>query len=366
MLTYLKGHAHMTFEECPFNDVDQLIFAQMSYCDFSVSEKFKEKPISCAAKYVFHYSTYDHATNKRFNFQIHDDKKLLFHVIMAKRYSDVKFIDFKDEYDPDEGLQFSALTLMMPDGTIFVIFRGTDNTLTGWKENCEMAFNMPIPAQREACAYLNEIAGKYSGQICVCGHSKGGNLAVYSAAFADEAVQDRIVCVTSFDGPGMPSEVKELERYKRISKRLNVILPRCSIVGLFFEQPDNIRYIDSRLRGVLQHYLYLWKTQGEDFVYIDSLASRNELIGKAIQTFLMKLTKEQREQFVEAIYEIIESTQAETLNDLASGWLKNTIPIASAILKTDTETYRMCLDVMNTFWNSLSEVMKERKTEAEA
>ena len=56
--------------------------------------------------------------------------------------------------------QFSALEIVLGKKESFISFGGTDDTLIGWKEDFNMCFLSPIPAQTDAKAYLEDVCRK--------------------------------------------------------------------------------------------------------------------------------------------------------------------------------------------------------------
>lgn len=72
----------------------------------------------------------------------------------------------------DQQTQFAALTFRLPDGTLYLAFRGTDDTLVGWKECFAMSYAFPVPAQALAQDYLVQAAQR-PRRLRVGGHSKG-------------------------------------------------------------------------------------------------------------------------------------------------------------------------------------------------
>ena len=140
-----------------------------------------------------------------------DDSDLLPLLGQSKRFGKMIATDFLNKFDPEQEKQFSAITVLLPDDTIFISYRGTDNTIIGWKEDFNMSFKSHIASQLDSVKYINDIAKKYQNNIRIGGHSKGGNLAVYAAVFADEEVKTRIINVYNNDGPGFADD-----KYKRI------------------------------------------------------------------------------------------------------------------------------------------------------
>lgn len=102
----------------------------------------------------------------------------------APRFRDMKLSCFVDHLDVGKVEQFAALTIETGDGFFYLSFRGTDDTLAGWKEDFDLACMPEVPAQKKAVAYLTEVARQYPRQkLRLGGHSKGGNLAVYAGVF---------------------------------------------------------------------------------------------------------------------------------------------------------------------------------------
>ena len=163
----------------------------------------------------------------------------------SARFKDVRMRAYVNEIDHSEEKQFSAICFDLPTGATYVAFRGTDDNLISWKEDLNMALFTPIPSQRVAVEYLNKIGHSRTGRLYLGGHSKGGNLAVYSAFMADKEVQSKIISVHSFDGPGFRQEfIKHIKEPVKMSIRyfISIVLPITS--STFKEtEPTKGRYI---------------------------------------------------------------------------------------------------------------------------
>lgn len=352
--TYLKTYGGESFSARACSDVDLLVFAQLSYCDFlSVPGGIF---LSEAAQQVLWAPESQDDTEQRFPFQRKDDEELLRLVIACLRYKDVRFLHFERIYD-GENVQFAALALEA-DGQTLCIYRGTDCTLAGWKEDVDLCYRMPVQSQTLALAFLKRIAAQRAGALTVCGHSKGGNLALYAALHADEAVRSRIGRVVSFDGVGLPAQVLEgFEQnpaYAPLLPRIRVILPEASVVGVLFPQPGVIRTVDCRYVSLLQHYPYHFVVEDADFSDSErTLFSRAAAV--AVDEFLSQLTLSERERFITLVYDIVRRTQAQTLQDILRGWIKNTVPIVKAAFETlDSSTAKLYLKVITSFYRALA------------
>lgn len=134
------------------------------------------------------------------------------------RFRSMRLGCFADRLDADNAQQFAALTVETGDGAVYCSFRGTDDTLAGWKEDFHMAYVSQIPAQKLAVEYLETVARQYPRRkLRLGGHSKGGNLAVWSGVFCRPAVQKRIQAVWSNDGPGFHDDILVLPQYCRLA-----------------------------------------------------------------------------------------------------------------------------------------------------
>ncbi len=362
MIKYLTEYGAVTFEESPINDVDRLIFSQLAYMDFEeASEEFKRNPENNSFSYALSHAAWaesDDPSEDRFSFQKKDDRQLAALAGECARYAHIQFVDFYRQYNALTQTQFAALTLRIDERHLLIALRGTDNTLAGWKEDFNMAFMDEIEAQRLARLYIEEHSPE-ADIITVCGHSKGGNLALYAAAFCRESIQRRIDAAISFDGPGFNDHVIESAGFRRMEDRMRVIMPGSSIVSLLFEQPKNTRLIESRMFSLFQHYPYFWNTDKMDFIYIDRRSASSAVMGKAMCALMERLEAEDREHLIEEVYDLIAATEADTLNDIAAGWRRSVKTIVSRLFKTDSKTRAVFQQALTAFVSAAAEAVGE-------
>lgn len=212
-----------------------------------------------------------------------EDQQLLTQLLQSPRYADILLDGYENIFDPVRQEQFAALTLHLPDGSAAVAFRGTDGTLVGWKEDFNMAFSTVVPAQLDAVRYLSDVAERTQGGIYLCGHSKGGNLAVYAAAFCAPEVQQRILGVRNFDGPGFTQQVLSQTGFARILPRVRTYLPRSSVVGMLLEHEEAFTIVESRSVGIYQHNVYQWEIARGGFVELQQLSASSHLMDRALK-----------------------------------------------------------------------------------
>ncbi len=353
MLDYLKEYGHLTFADAPVNDVDRLVFAQLAYMDFASVGK-KDCSLSEALAHAAFADSND-PSEDRFFFQKKDDRRLS-ELSNCPRYADIRFGGFLRHFDPVMETQFAALSLWLTGDHLLIAFRGTDNTLAGWKEDFNMAFMDEIPAQRMALDYLNSMEGP-AQTITLCGHSKGGNLALYACSACSCSIRQKIDLALSFDGPGLNDRLIQSEGFRKTQDRMRVIMPRGSLVGLLFEQPENVRIVDSRAFSTLQHYPYFWKIDKMDFIYLARNSRVGALLGKTVCGLMERLDQSARERLVEVVYEVISASEADTFNAMAASALKSASGIAASLSRTDAETRRFFLTALQAILASFAEAL---------
>jgi hypothetical protein len=258
---------------------------------------------------------------------------------VSARFGDMGLAGFVNQIDPDQEKQFAALTILTGDGSSFITYRGTDNSLVGWKEDLNMTFAAEVPAQREAVLYLEKMAKQISGPLRAGGHSKGGNLAVYAAAFCSSRVRKRITEIYCNDAPGFSSRVVSSEGYRAIQEKIISFVPESSVVGMLFEHGEDYTVVKSTQTGLLQHDIYSWEVTYNDVVRLDKVDKQSRFIDRTIREWIASLDREQRRGFVEAIYTILSSTEASSIPELTADWFKSA-PLMIQSLANISETSR--------------------------
>lgn len=254
------------------------------------------------------------------------------------RFADMRVTGFVNEVDEQQQMQFSALTFLLSDGSVYVAFRGTDDTLVGWKEDLMLGFKTPIPAHRRAVEYIERVAASHTGGLRLGGHSKGGNVAMWAAAFASPHVRDRVLRVYNNDGPGFLPEVIETDEYRDIAERIITFIPQSSVVGVMLEQSPHYQIIKSSQAGILQHDPLSWEVMGPRFVYLDKRSRFGEQSDENLKKLVYSMSDEQRAQFADTLFSIIDSTGAKTLTDLSHAKVKSFNTMMKTIRSLDRET----------------------------
>ena len=308
ILDYLDWRGDLTLAERGFNEVDNLLMAELCFLDFSgiVPADFSAPVFLPDAM-----RQYDAARpQETMGVLVPEQIPELGHKMAAsRRFSDLTLCAYVSRTDEETQTQFSALTILLPDKTAYIAFRGTDDTIVGWKEDFNLAFLPVVPAQKMAAEYLSAAAAALpSHPLRVGGHSKGGNLAVYSAVFCGEAVQNQLMRVYNNDGPGFRTSLLGLPEHKRVAGRITTILPESSVVGMLLEHEERYEVVRSTQSGLWQHDGFSWQVRGERFEHLPDLTEGGKLVDETIRTFILSLSPEQRVAFTDALFDILTCT----------------------------------------------------------
>lgn len=232
------------------------------------------------------------------------------------RFSGLRVGAFAERFDTDEQTQTAALTFLLPDGTLVLSFRGTDDSLVGWKEDFNMAFQYPVPAQRMAADYICAVAKLWPGDMILTGHSKGGNSAVYAAMNAPAKIRKRIAAVYSLDGPGFPEHVVTSEPYLSTVSKVHKIVPDSSIIGMVLETPEPCVVVKADCEGLMQHFAFAWQVDGDAFVRVDDIAPSSHEFNSSFNRWMTGLSREEREHAVDALFQVVHASGATTFSGL--------------------------------------------------
>lgn len=280
-LKYLKEYGGLSFGERPFSHVDSLILCQLSYFKFQdLVPDLVEKMDGNDIRGVTMRSLRKHPKYNSLyvsDWYEKDNRRLYAAVARSRRFAKMRLNYYTNLTDKEMQMQFSAVTFLLEDGTVYVAFRGTDETIVGWREDFDMALKSPIPSQTAARLYLRHIA-EYTGDapLMIGGHSKGGNEAVFAAMETEPQIQDRIRAVYCFDGPGFREDIYRKEGYLRIEKKIIKMVPQDSFVGMLLHTAGSYQVVESSGKGVLQHDMFTWVVKEGDFVYKEEINPATE------------------------------------------------------------------------------------------
>ena len=339
MFDYLEWRGDLTFQQVPLNMVDNLLFSCMAYVVLhDIVGGLQNGDTKTIAEAAMEFAA---LSDEAKNLRDRNDERIFMAMAETARFGDLELQYYVQQTDIDTEKQFAAITVALDDGSHFVAYRGTDYSVVGWKEDFNMTFVSGVPAQLEAVRYLNDVAERTTGALYVGGHSKGGNLAIYAAAFCDQAVQERIVAIYNNDGPGFLEDVIASNGYQAICDRIQTYVPQTSFFGLALEHEEVYTVIESTEHFLMQHDPYSWSVKGAEFVYLEEVTPSGKFLDQTVRSWMAELSAEQREQFVDAVYELLAHKDMHTLQDTAKYWLANAGELIHNLRSVDDETSEM-------------------------
>ena len=331
MLDYIAWRGDLSFSSSAPNEVDALIFSTLSYIPFRGSvERNPEKPVLLrqAAREFFDIP------DPEGYIRTQNDLELLKASGESQRFGNIRIAEYRKIFIKERDTQFAAVTFLLDDGSIFISFRGTDNTLVGWKEDFSMCFRREIPSQKLAKQYLQDVLMDHSGPVRVSGHSKGGNVAVYAVSQSVPVIRERILEVYNQDGPGFSEAFLEDPGYRQILPILHTQVPQSSVIGMILNRAEPIAIVKSNQSGIMQHDPFSWEVQGNRLVAVDSLSGNSIFLQLTIKNWLLGMDMETRVRMVDMLFDLLTSGDVEVTGDLFQP--KNLVACVSRLRSSET------------------------------
>ena len=323
LMDYIEWRNDVSFRAAPFNEIDNVILSYLVYADFGELLHEPKRHVSietCLKRFCEKHDMAEVRESKHF---IERAPLLLEEMVRGARFRGTKVVHFREVFDKEKVQQFAALVFLLPDGTKYVSFRGTDSSITGWKEDFLMSITAETEGAKEAVSYLNDVAASVDGDFILGGHSKGGNFAMYAAAFCEDAVKGRIRKVYNNDGPGFREEIVRSAAYRELLPKITNIVPQTSIIGRLLSNEAAHTVVKSAAAGIFQHDVTTWEVTKDKFVRAEPDAF-SDFVEKSLGTWLETMDDEARKSLVETVFSMIEMTEAETFAEFGENLFKNT------------------------------------------
>lgn len=349
LIDYIKWRGDLSFDNYPLNEIDAAIFCQIVYWNMEgiVSRDLKQS-ISiadlCQSSVLEELPSYCSE----------EDRMIKEFLPSALRFRDISLSGFVNEIEPEQETQFAAVTFGIGKKKYFVAFRGTDDSLAGWKECMNLAYYDQVKAQQKALHYLEQAAATLRGEFYIGGHSKGGNLAVYAGAFCSNKMDRRILGIYNFDGPGFNQKVLEKEEFRNNQYRVHTFVPQDSLVGMLLIHQEAYQVVYSNARnGISQHHLFTWDCGPKQFIYAEKLTEAGENVCETIREWLDSMTYEDKQDFIEVLYDLVDEYR--TVGQLFT--VKNLYKVMMEYRGLDKDRKRIVADVVGILKKSLIDDM---------
>ena len=359
ILDYLREYGDYSLEEKPFSDVDSLVISQLAYLKFDgIVPGPEEKRPPVSLQEIAAHADYDHLyADERYR---RDNTALFMGALNGRRFGNLHLWNYVNLIEPERESQFSAVVCGFSGGLTYVVFRGTDENMVGWKEDLNLAFSEPVPGQLRSVPYLEQAARTIEGGFFVGGHSKGGNLAVYAAMYCEPAVRERIERIYDHDGPGFRPEVRQQGAWQEIEGRIHKTVPRSSMVGMLLYADIAYRVVESKTIGLAQHNPYTWLVKEDDFRLADEIRPGRRFVDQTLNEWILSLDQEQMHIFVDTLYGVVQASETDNLIDFTAHWVQNVQKIGRAISEVDEETAKVVMQIMRALFETVSRHAKEQ------
>ncbi len=362
IIEYVKTYGVHTLAEKPFNEVDSLVLCQLSYMNFApfVPGVQEDKRAVSVQKIL----KQERISELLEGYWYKQENEALFRAVAASpRFADMKLNYHVNIISEETQTQFSALTFLLPEQIVYVAYRGTDATIVGWKEDLNLALSKPTHSQELAVQYLNQVASHIAGGLYVGGHSKGGNLASYAAMNCSQKISDKIIYVYNHDGPGFRPEIFAECNYQAVADKMIKFIPKSSIVGVIMETCQNCEIIESQSIGAMQHNSYNWRIEEDHFVRLQDRSAIKKLQDEALNDWILSLSQEQLQIFVDTLYEVISASGASDVFQFG-GDLKGCITRSYEALKDlDEDTRKAVHSILHALYEIAGEKFHEEFNE---
>ena len=345
IMDYISWRGDLSFEQSQFNEVDNLILACFSYVNLDgISAVTKQKGIGLkklTKEFMKLHTMKELEADKSF---IRLAPFMMMEMAKSVRFGKCVVRNYVNDIVTEAEQQFAAMEIVLEDGTSYVSFRGTDDTIIGWKEDFNLSTGV-VPAQKRAIEYLQKISEHTDGMLRVGGHSKGGNLAIYGSVMCKSA-HEKILEIYSNDGPGFSREFQELPEMKEMMPKIIRIIPEYSIIGTLLEHEKEPVIVASSSKGLLQHDGFSWEVQGPALVRRDSLNKTALRFIEILHKWIDGMDTEQKRLLIEDLFATLQASGYENLSEVQSGGLKSLAAMVKRVEKFATESRGMMQELL--------------------
>ena len=311
---YVRWRGDLSFSQDPLNSVDALVFSALAYIHFETVLKETDSPrtLQEVGRTILEQEDLTDVIRSK------NDPDLLALASESSRFGSCRMISCESCLEPQQDTQFFAVTFLLEDGSAMIAFRGTDSTVVGWKEDFNMSFQQTVPSQLLALNYVREVAFAVPGPLRICGHSKGGNMAVFSGARSSPGLQQRILDIYNNDGPGFSDYLMGDPGYKAIVPCIHTFVPQSSVIGMLMDHEEPYTIIKSRQIGLMQHDVYNWEIHGPRFVPMEEITADSRFLNETIRKWYASMDNVQRNQVVDTVFGLLEQGEVEDATEILS------------------------------------------------
>lgn len=357
IIDYLKWRGDLDFKQDPFNEVDNLCLCHMAYTMFDdlidINTVISIKDLSDL--FFSKHNEEEIKENKSF---VADAPYTLKALSNTKRFKDLKLHHFVSILNPETTEQFCAFQIDLSTDLGFVCFRGTDDSLIGWKEDFKIAYEV-TRAQLSSSEYIENYLKPLKKYI-FAGHSKGGNLAIYAAMNAKKATRKKIVAIYSNDGPGIADEFINQEVFKEMKDRYIKIVPEFDVFGLIYDHCPNMKVVKSDSFFLLQHAATSWQVMGNQFEFVPTINKESKMIKDGFDDFMKEVSIDARKELIEELFLALNELGVSKASDLSKTSVSALVKAIKKVFEMNESQKENGLKFVKIFTDMISNTVNQR------
>lgn len=383
-MLYINDYAEMrgdlTLKQCPYNEIDYLIFSVLSYiCADGIIGNDYQHTYTLKEFYQLYKQRNQTLEEDEYKKICNESHYLLEKLAELPRYQNIRIVAYVNDINKELVKQFSAMTFLLEDETMVIAYRGTDDSLVGWHEDFLMLCENTVPAQLSSLKYLQKAAlypyqcsfkesinnsfldsslikrikkhflYKKERPIILVGHSKGGNLAMFSGCFCEENIQKRIQHIYNYDGPGFQEDIIHSPQYQNCLHKIESYIPHYSFFGIVLNHEEDYHVVQSNAKGMLQHNAFYWNVGREHFVQ-DELSMESVDFAIKVILFLEKLSDDDKHVLVDTMFHLFDQLELYTFSDLSHMSYKHILNAVKELSLLDSKVRKMLIEVLHMLW----------------
>ena len=345
LFEYAERFGDIKFNEIGLTEADNAIFSRLAYCDFSA---YAGKTLGEISK-LLNISD-ESAENKKSTAYL--TQQLLLQIGESERFKNIIVLQTRETVSEDFATAFYGVMFEIYDGLYYAAFRGTDEKIVSFYEDAELAYKFPITSQATALKYICEAIANLGGRYYIGGHSKGGNLAIFSYLFLKDEEKEHIIRVYNNDGPGLPNEVAEIMFTPQANETVLNLLPEDSIVGRMLAPGGKNKIIKSEASGGAQHNIFTWILKGSEFESAKRFSLLSDYMEDTLTESLETMNPEQLKSIVQKLFEIAKAAGIKTIDDISIKNYKSLIVAVPELYKLVNDENSEVPDTVKTLISS--------------
>ena len=346
LIDYINWRGDLSFQMDPFNEVDNVVLSELVYLDLS---KILKPMLKKGPRVRDIYEEIEKKNCYQLLTATGGNEDFIRAAASSNRFGTIRVTNYKDVFEADR-MQFAAAHFELSSQTSYIAFRGTDNSIIGWREDFMSSF-MHMPGQQMAVDYVKETMTR-DRDYYIGGHSKGGNLAIYAAASLNTAMRRHVLRVFDNDGPGFCADIYNMDKIIAIDPILTKIIPEYDVIGQIFRRPlRDVRIVRSSYSGLLQHDLVSWRVKGPKFLEAETLDPAAKVINDTFDEWIRNADFESRQKFVKDLFDSFQVGGAVTLDELK---LSNMTDIIKSLIGSSEETKELIHNLQKVYFQTVT------------